>query len=204
MYELVLVSESPRRRQILFDAGFLFRVGTVKISEIIEENVNLEDSIMNLAQLKASAYLSDHKYLKKQDILLLSADTMVILEGRALGKPKNPTEARRFLRDLSGKRHVVMTGFFIHNLHTEETYRGIGKTEVWFRALSEDEIQAYVDSGEPLDKAGAYAIQGAGRNFVADFRGSMKNVIGLPLEQLENVFLEKGWHVTRRSASTDN
>jgi septum formation protein len=197
MYELLLVSQSPRRKQLLENAGFLFRVDTVKISENIGENVNVAEAIVTLARTKGEVYLSSHNSLKGRDILLLSADTMVVHRGRALGKPKNSTEAQQFLGLLSGQTHEVITGIFIKNLKSDEYYSGFDTTKVEFRKLSATEIREYVDGGEPMDKAGAYAIQGDGGRFVQTIHGSKSNVIGLPLELLENVLKEKSWNVAR-------
>jgi len=198
-FELLLVSESPRRRQILSDAGFLFRVDTVKISETIEENVNLGAAVVGVARDKAEAYLATHKHLKGLNILLLSADTMVFFGEKPLGKPKNSTEAQEFLRLLSGKTHRVITGIYIHNLKTGETLGQSDETEVQFRELSEAEITKYIQSGEPLDKAGAYAIQGEGGQFVTAVKGSRLNVVGFPLELFEKTLKEKSWYVARES-----
>lgn len=201
MYELLLVSQSPRRRQILLDAGFLFRVDIVKTSEIIEENVNFALAIASVARAKVETYLGVHKHMKSQEVLLLSADTMVISEGRALGKPKNSTEAEHFLASLSGKTHSVISGICILNLKTGEVFEGADTTEVEFRELTLSEIRNYIATGEPFDKAGAYAIQGGGRQFVKNVEGSILNVIGFPLELFEKVLAEKGWHVARHSVT---
>jgi septum formation protein len=199
MYELLLVSQSPRRAQLLENAGFLFRVDTVKISETIEENVNLNEAIERIAQAKAQAYLEAHKSLKGQEILVLSADTMVVIDGRALGKPKNSAEAAQFLSLLSGRTHEVTTGIYIENLKTRQFFRGHATTKVEFRNLSAREISDYISGGEPMDKAGAYAIQGEGQKFVKNIMGSQTNVIGLPMEFLETTLQQKGWHVRRRA-----
>jgi septum formation protein len=153
MYELLLVSQSPRRRELLEDAGFSFRVDTVEISEIIEENINLRTAVARVARAKAWAYWQSHKHLKSQDILILSADTVVALNGRVLGKPKSSTEALQFLRLLSGNAHSVITGMAILNAKTEEIFETSDQTEVQFRRLSDQEIADYVATGEPMDKA---------------------------------------------------
>lgn len=199
MYELLLVSQSPRRRELLEDAGFSFRVDTVEISEIIEENINLRTAVARVARAKAWAYWQAHKHMKSQDILILSADTVVALNGRVLGKPKSSTEAQQFLRLLSGNTHSVITGIAILNTKSEEIFETSDQTEVQFRQLTDQEIADYVATGEPMDKAGAYGIQGLGRSLVQNFSGSLSNVIGLPLELLEKSLLEKGWHVGRRN-----
>lgn len=198
MYELLLVSQSPRRRQILQDAGFQFRTDTVKISEIIEENVNVATAIMNLAQAKAQAYLEAHNHLKFKDILILSADTMVVHRGRALGKPKNSTEAQGFLSQLSGETHSVITGLCFYDGCANKYFTFYDQTEVEFRPLSKQEICDYVATGEPMDKAGAYAIQGLAGQFVKECRGSFTNVVGLPLELFLRVLEEQGWNVPRK------
>ena len=201
MYELILVSQSPRRSQILKDAGFLFRVGSVKISEIIEENVNLTEAISRIARAKAQAYFDSNKHLKLQKILLLSADTLVCMGERAYGKPENSTEAQVFLQTLSGQKHEVITGLCVMNLFSSEVLTVSASTEVEFRELKKDEIEEYVASGEPNDKAGAYAIQGHGQKFVKSIKGSYLNVVGLPIELFENILKQKGWDVARREYS---
>lgn len=199
MYELLLISASPRRRQILSDAGYLFRFDSVKISEIIEENVNVRAAIMNLARAKGQAYIDKHNPLKPQKILMLSADTVVVLANKALGKPGTDVDAHKFLGLLSGKKHSVITAIYLLNLHTGEEILTADETLVEFRELSKNEIMAYVKSGEPFDKAGAYAIQGEGKKFVKQISGSLQNVIGLPLELFEKILAEKGWDVCRKS-----
>ncbi|OFZ10849.1 MAG: septum formation protein Maf [Bdellovibrionales bacterium RBG_16_40_8] len=203
MYKLVLVSESPRRRQILSDAGFIFSVATSKLSETIEENMNHEREIMRIAKEKSISYLSEHNQLKGQEILLLSADTMVFLAGKAFGKPKNSAEAEQFLSVLSGRAHSVITGLCLYNLKTDQLVEAADQTEVEFRALSQNEIVQYVASGEPLDKAGAYAIQSEGKKFVKRVNGSVNNVIGFPLELFEKILYEKGWHVDRKKPAAN-
>lgn len=197
-YELYLISQSPRRREILEKAGFLFRVDTVKVSEFINKNVSLRRAVSELAREKAQAYLNEHKYLKGQRILLLAADTIVHLEGRVLGKPKNVSEAAEFLKQLSGKMHSVITGFAILELDQGLECLGSEESFVKFKELSEDEILAYVKTGEPMDKAGAYGIQGEGGRFVSQLEGLWSNVVGLPVESLIKILDEKGWNVIQR------
>lgn len=197
MLDLLLVSQSPRRRELLRQAGFSFRVDTVKVSEIIEKNVNLGDAVARVAQTKVEAYLEQHNYLKSQNILLLGADTIVALGDQILGKPKNPAQACQFLQQLAGKTHSVITGLCLLNLATDELYAGFETSKVSFRELTVSEIKAYVDSGEPMDKAGAYAIQGDGQKLVKAYSGSWSNIVGLPLEHLERVLKHRAWSVSR-------
>ena len=197
MLELKLVSASPRRKDLLEKEAFKFTVDTVKLSEIVEENLNIGDAIANLARTKAEAYLNEHKHLKSQEVLILTADTMVALGDQVLGKPATNIEAAKMLSSLSGKTHSVITGICLWNLKTDELFSTYDETKVQFKELSEQDIQNYVDSGEPMDKAGAYAIQGLGGEFVVKIEGSYDNVVGLPTELLKKVLHEKGWQVDR-------
>jgi septum formation protein len=197
MHELLLVSQSPRRRELLTEAGYLFSVDSVKLSEIIDKNVNLEKAVSKLASEKAHAYLDQHKSLKGQSILVLSADTIVAIDEDVLGKPETKLQAREFLRRLSGQVHRVLTGIYLIDLATGQDFEATETTVVTFRTLSEDEIQEYIETGEPMDKAGAYAIQGLGRDFVSDIKGSWSNVVGLPLELLDRSLTENNWFVKR-------
>lgn len=198
MLELLLVSQSPRRRKLLLDAGFFFRADIVKLSEIIKENVNPRVAVEELALTKAQAYLNDHKDLKSQGILLLSADTVVLLGKIVLGKPKDFAQAVDYLDKLSGKKHSVITAICLWNLKTDECVVDSCVTEIQFRPLVRSEIEEYVKTGEPMDKAGAYAIQGLARKFVEKIDGDFDNVVGLPLKLVEKILKERNWHVARK------
>jgi septum formation protein len=204
MWQLVLASQSPRRRELLKEAGFEFQVFPIKVSEIIDENLTAEANASQIATLKARACAEQNNQLKSGDYLILSADTMVVLGERVLGKPKNFSEACEFLRLLSGKTHRVITGVALLPSSSTKVVCHVEITEVTFRNLSEDEIAAYVGGGEPMDKAGAYAIQGEGSKFVSSFSGSWSNVVGLPIEKLEKVLSENGWTVGRRASQTSS
>ncbi len=197
MKELLLVSQSPRRSEILKEAGISFRVDTVKVSELIKENVNVRASIEALARLKAEAYLQQCKQLKSQDILLLTADTVVVFGEKIMGKPKDRAQAVEFLDMLSGKTHSVITALCLVDLAANRWVVASDQTFVHFRPLVAAEISAYVASGEPFDKAGGYGIQGAAREFVEKIEGSFLNVVGLPLELLEKLLIENHWQVAR-------
>jgi septum formation protein len=201
---LILASQSPRRRELLEKAGFEFSTFPVKVSEIIDENLTPEDAVTSLALQKAEACLDQHKHLKSVDNLILGADTMVVMGVKCLGKPQNFSEAAEYLRLLSGKVHRVITGMCLLNPDQGQSpsnvWAGCEISEVHFRQLSEEEIADYVQSGEPMDKAGAYAIQGGGSGFVSRLVGSWSNVVGLPIEKLESVLKERGWNVPRRKS----
>jgi septum formation protein len=200
LLELALASQSPRRRELLENAGFGFRLFPVKVSEIFDENLNPEQVVSHLATIKARAAIEQNKELKSPGFLLLTADTLVFFEGRPLGKPENPDEAMRFLRSLSGRTHSVMSGFCLWETGSTNFFTASAQTLVEFRQLSEQEIRDYVATGEPLDKAGAYGIQGGGGKFVSTITGSWSNVVGLPMERLEIAIKENGWNVRRRPA----
>jgi septum formation protein len=171
--QLVLASQSPRRRELLATAGFQFTVRARPVEERRGLNESPRDYVSRLAREKAEAAWEG------QQEVVLGADTTVVLGDRVLEKPQDADEAREMLRALSGARHTVMTGICL---------RGEGgaivdceSTDVYFAELSNDEIEVYVRSGEPMDKAGAYAIQGLASKFVERVEGCYFNVMGLPL-----------------------
>ncbi len=200
MLDIALCSNSPRRRELLTSAGFLFRLFLVKVSEIFDENLTGPEVVSHLATLKGRAAMNAHKELKLPGFLVLSADTIVVCEGRVLGKPENSSQAADFLRLLSGKTHSVITGIFLAETGSTKFWTGSDQTSVEFRTLSESEIQDYIATGEPMDKAGAYAIQGLAKKFVSKCEGSWSNVVGLPLELLERGLSENGWNVRRNKS----
>lgn len=182
-FRLVLASGSPRRRELLEGMGFSLKVVVPNVDERELEGERPRVYVERLALEKARSVLSD------DGAVVLAADTIVVLGEQILGKPRDEEEAAEMLRLLSGATHEVMTGVCIRHAVGEEVFSG--RTEVEFRALSEEEIAAYVRSGCPMDKAGAYAIQGGAAHMVRAIRGSYTNVVGLPLcevfEVLENL-----------------
>lgn len=197
MYQFVLASESPRRRQLLENAGFVFSVHPVKVSETPDKNLNIDEQILDIAGRKARAGFSSFRSTSSSPFLLLSADTMVVFQDEALGKPANEDEAFQFLRRMSGKTHFVKTALcLVESLH-EETLSQIETSEVTFRSLTDDEIWSYIKTGEPMDKAGAYAIQGLGSKFVANYKGDFNNVVGLPVAALTEILARKKWRVEK-------
>lgn len=182
---LVLASQSPRRRQILTISGFEFDVLPTQISEIPDENLNLREQIRQLAADKAKACLKLRNNPKGLHYLVLSADTVVVLDDQILGKPKDENEARSFLRRLSGRSHLVITAVAMIDGSTQIEFYGHAETEVKFRDLSPEEIEVYIQTGEPFDKAGGYGIQGAAAKFIHDINGPYDNVVGLPMEVVD-------------------
>jgi septum formation protein len=198
MKQLILASQSPRRRELLETAGFKFTVLAIQISEIPDENLSLEAQIQQLSLEKAQALVDSGKVAKGQGFLLLSADTVVVLGDRILGKPENKVESEQFLRQLSGQKHRVITAICLWDLDSGRVAKSYDETFVTFRKLSEAEIQEYADSGEGRDKAGGYGIQGKASKFVAKVEGAMDTVVGLPVRLVERILEENGWDVDRR------
>lgn len=206
--QLVLASESPRRKDLLERAGFSFHVFSVKVSEQLEKNLtdklSLDEQIIEIAKRKALASLKAYKSSKDQGFLILAADTMVILDRTPLGKPESEEQAYRFLKDLSGREHEVKTAVILaegpvsfSGLSADHLIlrQGIDTTRVLFRHLSDKEIREYIQTKEPMDKAGAYGIQGLGGNFVEKFVGAHDNVVGLPIEVVKKLLNEGRWKV---------
>lgn len=182
---IVLASKSPRRQELLRLLGVEFQIITEDIDETMDPSLRPQDEVRRVSRCKADAVLP----LTVPEDIIISADTIVVLDGRVMGKPKSEQEAVQMLRSLSGRTHHVMTGLTVRQNARVESVTVI--TEVTFRDLSEREIAAYVASGEPMDKAGAYGIQGGASVFVSGIAGDYFNVMGLPvctLTQLLRIF----------------
>jgi nucleoside triphosphate pyrophosphatase len=171
---LVLASKSPRRRELLLAAGIDCEVVEVDVEETLERLEPPGDHVRRLATEKAAAGFARHP-----DRVVLAADTIVLVSGEIMGKPRDDRDATRMLRILSGREHEVLTGVAL--VSKRQTVVEVARSRVWFSPLSEREIADYVASGEPRDKAGAYAIQGRGSRFVDRIQGSYSNVVGLPV-----------------------
>ncbi|MCB0420847.1 MAG: septum formation protein Maf [Bdellovibrionales bacterium] len=198
MFQVILASQSPRRKQLLLEEGFEFKTDTVKVSEYIEENVNITQSIIECAERKAKAYVQEHNYLKSQKYLVVSADTVVVFQNQVFGKPTSVEDAILKLETLSGLTHDVVTAVAIYDLFKNVMVAFAEVTKVKFKPLRKSDIEDYVNTGEPMDKAGAYAIQGLGSQFVDSIEGSWSNVVGFPMEKFKKVVAENGWSLPRR------
>ena len=183
---LYLASQSPRRSQLLGERGIPFRILQIDVDEGDVQGETPDAFVCELAARKARAGAR-----KIGEGLVLGADTMVFLDENPLGKPRDRSDARRLLGRLSGRWHQVLTGIALCDGAEGPEWVASETTEVLFRKLSEGEIADYVASGEPMGKAGAYAIQGGAASFVLERRGSLSNVIGLPLERLETLLAER-------------
>ncbi|WP_413559724.1 Maf family protein [Bdellovibrio sp. HCB209] len=187
MKSIILASESPRRKQLLQEAGFSFDVASVKVSEIPDKNLNAAEQILDIARRKARAAFAHLKSSKSHEFTLISADTEVIFEGQLQGKPSDKQNAFEMLRRLSGKVHDVQTGVCIIDSASGKELSQIETTKVYFKNLTDQEIWTYIETGEPMDKAGAYGIQGLGGKFVEKFEGPFDNVVGLPVQLVKDM-----------------
>lgn len=170
---LILASASPRRHQLLLAAGIDHRIEPANVPEQLLTGEDSQSFVQRLAHAKAHAI-----ELPPGDIAL-GADTVVCVDGLILGKPSDQTDALRMLGLLSGRDHTVLTGICLRS--EQQTILDVAATKVSFLVLSQGEIDAYVSSGEPRDKAGAYAIQGLASKFISGIEGSYQNVVGLPV-----------------------
>ncbi len=184
MNRLVLASSSPRRRDLLQAHGYSFDVRSPAVVERRLPGEGARDFAVRMAREKAGSVLAS------PDEIVLAADTVVHLGSITLGKPRDPVDAARMLTGLSGGWHQVTTGFCVRASAREES--GALTTQVRFRAMTAQALWGYVASGEPLDKAGAYGIQGLGAGLVAEINGSYTNVVGLPLAEVVKVLAELG------------
>ncbi len=189
---LVLASRSPRRAALLKQIGLEFTVVPGPEDEAPEAG-GPAAAAEKLALGKARAVAE-----KMDRGLVIGADTIVTIEGEVLGKPRDADDARRMLARLSGRPHTVITGVAVVNAGTRESVVEHEESRVWFRTLDSEDIEAYVASGEPMDKAGAYGIQGLGAVFVERLEGCYSNVIGLPLPRLARILKSFGVDVLKR------
>ena len=184
---LILASGSPRRKLLLEQLAIIFVVEPPDVDESLVIGETPDIYVTRLSEKKAQTIAEKHD----GEVVILAADTTVVLRGNILGKPESKEHGLQMLNDLSGTKHDVLTGVSICNGRRAETF--CVKTEVTFRQLGKKEIAWYWETGEPHDKAGSYGLQGAGGAFVATLRGSYSNVIGLPLS--ETVLMLRGFSI---------
>lgn len=178
---MILASGSPRRKELLSTLGIEFEIKVPNIEEVLNELLPIHEQVMDLAKQKADA-------LEIEDELILAADTIVVIDDEILGKPKNEEDAIRMLARLSNEEHFVYTGCCLklgskYSLFYDET-------KIRFKKLSKKAIKEYVETKEPMDKAGAYGIQGLGGKLVDFYIGDFHNVMGLPINKVENELLK--------------
>lgn len=182
---IYLASKSPRRRKLLKQLNLKFKSFSVETEENVLPNEKPEKAVLRIAEEKMFAA---RKKIKSG--IIITADTLVFLEGKVLGKPVNQNDAFRMLKNLSNKTHQVYSSYCIHNTNSGETIIEFVKTDVTFRKLTDKEIRDYIKTGSPMDKAGAYGIQDDfGAVFVDHINGCYYNVVGLPLSKFYHALL---------------
>jgi len=190
MKKIVLASASPRRKELLERIGLKFEVEPSNHEENVNPGLEPHELAKSLSLEKAKLVVENHR-----DALVIAADTFIVLDGEILGKPITEDEARRMLETISGRQHSVITGFTIIDTASGKVLSRSEETKVYIRELSSEEIGSYVMSKEPLDKAGAYAIQGLGSVIVEKIEGDYFNVIGLPLSVVTESLKEFGVYI---------
>ncbi len=185
--KIILASHSPRRRELLAALGIVFEVAGADLDESIAADETVEEHVLRLAGQKAWAISS-----RNPDAVVLGADTIVVIDGLVLGKPTDETDAVRMLGLLSGRTHEVLTGIAVVPPQNENAYAQVVRTAVVMRALDPNELSAYVATGEPMDKAGAYAVQGMASAFITRIEGSYTNVVGLPTTEVIGLLITLG------------
>ncbi|HMK44767.1 MAG TPA: Maf family protein [Dissulfurispiraceae bacterium] len=187
MRPIILASASPRRKELLSRIGLVFRVSSAHTDERCDAQLTPRACARAISRHKAECAAKYHP-----DDLIIAADTIVVLGGKILGKPADNADARRMLRSLSGRCHIVITAYTILDAATGKARTRAVESKVWFRKLSDHEIKAYIRTGEPFDKAGAYGIQAFGALLVKKIDGDYFNVMGLPLASLAQTLKEFG------------
>lgn len=174
---LILASKSPRRKEFLEKANLEFIIDTVETEEIFNHDLSIEDALIDIARQKVLPVFSKHP-----NDTILGADTIVVCENQILGKPKDLNHAREMLKLLSGKVHFVMTAVVIKTKEKETSF--VEKTNVYFKKLTEEDIDILITKENVLDKAGSYAIQGVAGSYIEKIEGDYDNVVGLPIKRV--------------------
>lgn len=179
MKQVILASTSLQRKVLLEKSGLQFAVEPSGYFEDMTLPLSAEELVKHLSHGKAEIVAEKH-----EDAIVIGADTVVVIEGKIFGKPYTPEKAKEMFVFLNGKKNTIITGVTIIDADTYNKKFFLDKTDVYFNTMSEDEIDAYIVSGEPLDKAGAYAVQGLGAKFIKKIEGDEENAIGLPVKRV--------------------
>jgi len=196
--KLILASSSPRRAEILRNAGISFSVLSSAVDETPSPNEPPNALVLRLANAKAELVAAR----ALSPAIVIAADTVVVLDSKILGKPRSSDDAQHMLEQLSGRTHSVLTGVSLIRLPDRSRLEFVESTLVHFNPLSAEEISAYLATGEPYDKAGAYAIQGRAGRYIPRIEGCYFNVVGLPLARLVSALHELGW--SNNSSTADS
>ena len=183
---LYLASGSPRRKELLENRGYKFIIEKADIDETMDPNLDAIQNVKNVSLKKALKVFNNHP----SDVVL-ACDTIVVLHDKIYGKPHDKEDAKRILKELSGLTHEVISGVAI--LSGENRYVFCETSYVTFKELTDKEIDEYISTGEPMDKAGAYAIQGIGRKLIERFSGNLENIIGLPIDRVDEILGKLLW-----------
>lgn len=181
MRDIILASQSPRRREILTQVGIPFTVKVSNVEEIVPDAPPVE-VVQELARQKAAAVAAEAWAAGQTDAIVLGADTIVVCDGEIMGKPADRQDAERMIRKLAGRDHEVYTGVAVAS--KEETFTFAECTLVTVREISEEDLQEYLSSVEPYDKAGSYAVQGLFAKHIEKLNGDYYNVVGLPVSRI--------------------
>lgn len=177
--KVILASKSPRRKDILDVMGVDFTIDVADVDESVDASLSPVEAVCEISKRKAEAVLERHR---GEDCIVISADTVVVIDGRIIGKPKDETDAFNIIKSLSARTHEVYTGFTVCSEDKSKTDFEV--TKVHFKELQDDDIRRYIATGEPMDKAGAYGIQQKGNLFVEYIHGDYYNVVGFPISKI--------------------
>ena len=186
MKDIILASASPRRREIMNRLNIPYKVIVSNVQERMNDQLSLEDRVIDLACQKAKAVFAEH-----QDDLVIGADTIVELDGEVLGKPHSMTEARAMIKKLTGRKHRVVTA--VAMMTSEECWTVADSAYVTFSDIDDEEIERYIQTREPYDKAGGYAVQGWAGIFITHIEGSYYTIMGFPLHLVFRRLKEMGY-----------
>jgi septum formation protein len=192
--KIILASASPRRKQLMEMLGLDFKILTPAIDEQFSNLLSIDENIKNITQKKVFSVIDKHTLL---DALIIAADTVVVLDGTVLTKPKDYADAFNILQKLSSQTHQVHTGIYVFDTLSSEAIYKSEKTKVTFKNINAVEIDAYIKTNEPFDKAGAYGIQGLGSVFIKRIEGCFYNVVGLPVSLLYDILKEFNIHILK-------
>lgn len=181
--EIILKSSSPRRKELLTNLGYNFEIKTYDVDETFDNSLSILDNVKALG-LKKAIVNQEEDYGK----ILIGCDTIVFHDGVVYGKPKDRNDAFKMLKDLSGKMHFVASGYAV--IYKDKIYNDVEVSKVYFKDLSDKDINDYIDSGECFGKAGAYAIQGIGNKLIDYYEGSFNNIVGLPTEKIDEIIFD--------------
>jgi len=190
---LILASASPRRSELLGQLGLSFTVKPADINESIDENESAQDYVQRMAYEKAKSVWAENK---KKESIVIGSDTIVVIDGQILGKPNSRIEAKKHLTMLSGKTHQVLTAVTVmksaNHIDEAQTQTILNSNVVSFTEINNSQLMAYLDTDEPYDKAGSYAIQGKAAQFITAIKGSYSGVMGLPLYETAQMLNDFG------------